>query len=244
MNALNLHISALKSVFNDLGKGKYLIYFLPGLVVGLIFFPIFFTTETISDSLSFVENIPLIGNFLNTLIGGTFGIIQFIFLQAFTFFILTVLSPFNTLLSEKIESDICGKEFNFNLGHIFSDVFRMILIVILSLLLEFAIAGIYWLISSILSLDFIDEIVYFLIGAFFFGFSFYDYSLERDRKGVSASLKFSFSNILSVTITGCFFLIIYKIPWIGVIASPVLATMISTHVYLALRTKTPLNKIQ
>jgi CysZ protein len=108
----------------------------------------------------------------------------------------------------------------------------MIFIVIIALTLEFFFLGLYWIIAAITGIHFLDDIIYFLIAAFFYGFSFYDYSLERYELGVFKSLRFAFSNIFLVSISGCIFLGLYTIPYLGVIIAPVLSTMIATIVYL------------
>ena len=232
MKALQLHIKAISLTFTELAKGKYLIFFVPGIVIAIIFWQVFLLTETVENSFSFLEYIPLIGGYLKSGVSGTIDFFQFLFDQLFIFFILVVLSPFNTILSEKIDSSISGIEYKFNLFQLISDLFRMILVVLLAFILEFFVLFIYWIFSGILNLDFLDPFAYFLIVGFFYGFSFYDYSLERHKKGIIESLKFAFSNILIVLISGSLFLVIYKIPSIGVIIAPVITTMITTFVFI------------
>ena len=232
MKALQLHIKAISLTFTELGKGKYLVFFIPGIAIALIFWQVFLLTETVENSFSFLENIPLIGTYLNAGVSGTIGIIQFLFDQLFIFFILTVLSPFNTILSEKIDSSITGKKYVFDLAQVISDFFRMLFVVLVAFILEIFVLFIYWIFSAILNLDFLDSFAYFIIAAFFYGFSFYDYSLERDKKGILESLQFAFSNKLIVAISGSLFLLIYKIPSAGVIIAPVITTMITTFVYI------------
>lgn len=220
-------------MFIELGKGKYLLFFVPGFVLALIFWQVFLFTETAEDTFLVVENIPLIGSYIGTGVKGTFNFIQFIIDQLFIFFILTVLSPFNTLLSEKIDSALTGKKYVFDLGQVVLDFIRMIFVVLIALLLEMFTFLIYWVLSGILNLDFLDHLAYFLIAAFFYGFFiFYDYSLERNKKGIYESLQFAFSNILLVVMSGSLFLIIYEVPIVGIIIAPVISTMVTTFVYL------------
>ncbi|MEY3237196.1 MAG: hypothetical protein RI883_1297 [Bacteroidota bacterium] len=232
MKALQLHIYAVSQSFLELAKGKYLLFFIPGIVVALIFWQVYLLTETVENSFSIVERIPLIGSYFGTAVKGTFNFIQFIFDQLFIFFILTLLSPFNTILSEKIDSSITGKKYTLSFSQIISDLFRMIFVVLLAFVLEIFTLFIYWIFSGILNLDFVDSIAYFLIAGFFYGFSFYDYSLERHQKGIFESLKFAFSNKLLVVLSGSLFLIFYKTPVAGVIIAPVITTIITTFVYL------------
>lgn len=232
MKAIQLHISGISGTFAELGKGKYWLFFIPGLVVALLFWQIFLVTETVQNSFSILQNIPFIGSYLHSGVEGTFSVIQFVFNQIFVFFILTVLSPFNTILSEKIDSSITGKKYSFDFVEMLNDLLRMIFVVILSLFLEFFFMLIYWIVSSILGIGFLDQIVYFVIAAFFYGFSFYDYNLERSKIGVFKSLGFAFSNILLVALSGCIFLALYYIPFVGVVIAPVITTIITTIVFL------------
>lgn len=238
---IQLHIEAISKTFSELGKGKFLTFFIPGLVIAGLFWQIFLITETVGNSFSFLENIPLIGSFLSAGVEGTFNLLNFILNQVFVFFILTLLSPFNTILSEKVDSSITGSEYSFDLMTILNDLLRMIFVVTIAIVLELIVMLVYWFISGFIPFDFIDKIAYFLIAAFFYGFSFYDYSLERYQVGVSGSLRFAFSNVLLVTLSGIIFLTIYNIPYVGVVISPVLTTIISTIVYINNRKNIELN---
>ena len=248
MKPLQLHIIGLTKTFKDLGKGNYLIYFIPGIVVAILFWQVFLVLGTVENSVSFLDNIPLLGTFLGWILGGTFGLLKIIFTQLFVFFVLTLLSPFNTLLSEKVAFDLTGVKIKFDLERLISDLIRMIFIVLIAVILQLFFFFIYFIVSSILGLGFLDEAVYFVISAFFYGFAFYDYSLERDQIGVFGSLRYAFSNILMVSLTGAFFLLLYTIgsffvgsftfsflsiiPNLGIIAAPVLTTILATYVYI------------
>lgn len=248
MKAVQLHIIGLTKTFQDLGKGKYLQFFIPGIVVAILFWQVFIFLGTIESSVSFLEEIPFIGAIFGWILGGAFGIIKFIVTQLFIFFVLTLLSPFNTLLSEKVAFDLTGKKNKFDLERLISDLIRMIFIVLIAVALQLFFFLIYFIISSILGLGFLDEAAYFIISAFFYGFAFFDYSLERDEIGVFGSLRYAFSNMLLVSLTGAFFLLLYAIgsffvgsfsfsflsiiPNLGIIAAPVLTTILATYVYI------------
>lgn len=236
MNKLQLHIEALERTMFFLKKGEYLKFFFPGVIIALLFWQVFLVTETINDTFSFVKSIPLIGDFLYSIIGGTIGVIRFILEQLFIFFILTLLSPFNTILSEKLDAAISGKVYKFDPTQIPADLLRMIVIVTIALMLELLATGVYWAASGIIGFHLLDTPVYFIIAAFFYGFSFYDYSLERDRIGIGGSITYAFKNSFLIVLTGTIFLLLYKIPFIGVIIAPVITTMISTIVYLKNKT--------
>jgi CysZ protein len=118
------------------------------------------------------------------------------------------------------------------MGRIPGDILRMIAVVSIALTLELILSGVWWLITGITGIHFLDGAVYFIIAAFFYGFSFYDYSLERYKIGITGSMNYAFSNALNMFLTGSIFLLLYNIPLVGVIIAPVLTTMLSTIVYL------------
>lgn len=232
MKEFKLHTDALLTLAGYLSQGKFLKFFIPGLVVALIFWQVFIAAQIVSDSFSFLQSIPLIGDILYSFISGTVGIIHFILQQIFVFFILTLLSPFNTILSEKVDTEITGTPFPFDMARIPGDILRMIVIVSIAIILELLLSGVWWLISTMIGIHFFDGIIYFVIAAFFYGFSFYDYSLERYKIGITGSMNYAFSNKVNMLLTGAVFLLLYNIPFIGVIIAPVLTTMVTTVVYL------------
>lgn len=229
---INYHLGAFKLVFEELKAGNFLLFFLPGVVASVFFLSIYSLTAETTSLFDFLEYIPLIGSYLSGGVSKTFGLIMFLMLQIYIFFLLTILSPFNTVLSEKLDAKLTGKEYVFDFGQVMLDLLRMIFVVFIALFLEYFTMVIYWILSWILHLDFLDTIAYILISAFYFGFSFYDYSLERHKQGVFTSLGFAFKNMGIVTLTGLCFLLLFYFPYVGVILAPVITTMIATVVYL------------
>lgn len=232
MKAINFHSRAIAALFNQLIKGKYLVYFIPGLVISIIYYWLSSRFFSYSGEDGFLNKIPLIGEYLVVGVKKTVSIFGFIVDQIYVFVILTVLSPVNTYLSENVDRDLTGQKFEGGIIKFVNDFIRMIFVVILAISLELIFISLWWMVSWIFGFDTVYEIGAYLIAAFFFGFSFYDYSLERYDKGVFSSLAFSFSKLLTVTITGVLFKLIYAIPFIGIAISPVVSTIIATVVYL------------
>ncbi len=238
--AITHHINAIKIVFEQLSKGNFLIYFVPGLII--MFFYLVITSLLavfIGDSVRSVD-----ANWFHLFMLKIGSVVDFVLAQLYIFFILTILSPINTILSEKLDSKLTGQKFSFSFIRLFNDLVRMILIVIVSILLQLVFIGIWWLFCWIIGLDdVVYTIVSFIISAFFFGFSFYDHSFERYEISVGGSINFAFSNFLLVTLTGVIFKLLYyfpyfwEVPYIGIVIAPVLTTMISTVVYLSVKNK-------
>lgn len=236
---IDYHITAAKETFNVISQGKFLIYFVPSLTITLIFIFFFYSFDSLFETGNDSES----AGWLSSTWSKITSVFDFIVTQLYIFVVITLLSPFNTLLSEKLDNHLTKQDFPFSMVRLINDFFRMVLIVILAILLEFLFLGVWWLFCWIFGIS--DTIFYkimtFLISSFFFGFSFYDHSLERYKVNVFGSIGFAFSNILTLIITGSIFNLLYYFPYIwetsfiGIIIAPVLTTMISTIVYIQYR---------
>lgn len=236
MKVIENHIYGIKATFETLAKGKLWLFFVPGLAVGLMFFSILSVTTGVEEtSKSFLGGIWLVGDWIETGIGWIFDFIEIVLFWIIQFVVLTLLSPFNSLLSEKFDSEISGREFKTSFIQILNDLLRAIFVAFIAIVLEITCLLGWLMLSFILpGSDYLDPIMYFLIGAFFFGFAFYDYSLERHGVSTLGSLGFSFSKMSYMLVTGSIFQLIFMIPYIGLFIAPVLVTFISTGAYVKL----------
>lgn len=232
MKAIIFHSKAITTLISQLLKGKYLIYFIPGLVISIIYFWLTSRFLSYSGDDSFLNKVPLVGEYLVVGVKKTVSIFGFIVDQIYVFIILTLLSPVNTYLSENVDKDLTGQNFEGGVIKFVNDFIRMLFVVVLAISMELILISTWWILSWMFSLQTTYEIGAYLIAAFFFGFSFYDYSLERYDKGVFSSLGFSFGKLFMVTITGVIFKLIYIIPFVGIAVAPVVCTIIATVVYL------------
>lgn len=238
MKALQLHIDSIKTTFETLSKGKFLLFFLPGAVIGLIYLYFYMQASTVSNVITETsEKIPLVGGAIASLFDGVGSVFSFIANEFYKFLILVCLSPVNCILSEKYDNYITGNKFDGGFIRIINDIIRAIIIVIIVLLLEYTFIGLWWFLTFFIPFDeVLTPIVHFAITSFFVGFAFYDYNLERYGKGTFSSLGFAFSKMLTLFLSGAIFTLIYSIPGIGIILAPVLVTMISTVVYIRMNT--------
>jgi len=245
MKTFNYHIKAISDTFKEISQGNFILFFIPGIVLTVIYYYFIYNASTIVNTIKLTSEYSWINSmfeYINYTITKIFQLFQILSKQIYIFLILTIFSPFSTYLGEKIEEKYTKKKKEGGLSRFIKDIFRMILIVILALLLEFFIIIIYWTVSWIIDLDILDHFIYFCIASFFFGFSFYDFALERNKLGVFNSIGFAFSNPLTMILTGGIFLILFNIPIIGIPVAPILTLMISTFVYLYLKKKIPYHK--
>lgn len=233
IKAIQLHLDGIRTTAEALGKGKFLIYFLPGLIIGIIALYFYWQANRLLDAAHVVDDIPLVGSILSYSVDGIFGFFEFIANEFYKFLLLVCLSPVNCILSEKYDNYLTNNKFDGGIVRIINDVLRAVFIVIIVLVMEYFTLFVWWLISFLIPMDeYLTPIVQFLISSFFLGFAFYDYSLERYQKGTLSSLGFSFKNMGIVVLTGALFSALYAIPYLGIIIAPVLLTMISTAVYV------------
>lgn len=227
MKTIGHHFIAFQWSLQQFGKGKFLLYFIPGILIALGFWIL----ESWAQGLVGTHTGESAG-WWDKILSGTGSTLDFLFKQAAIFFILTVLSPVNTYLSENVDTELTGKVVGFDFIRFFNDIIRMIFVVIIAISLEFLFMGVWWIFAKIFSLEFLNTTVFFLSASFFYGFSFYDYSLERYEIGLVGSYRFSKKYFLPTLVTGLFFMAIYYIPVVGIAIAPVMATIISTHVFL------------
>lgn len=228
---IQLHNSAIQWMFLEFSKGRFLLYFLPGLIITLPFWSLDLWAESMSSD-TYSDNDGWFGSILNSSIQGFFGFLGFLFDQLKIFLLLTVLSPLFTRLSESVEESLTGRKFRFDFVQFLEEIVRMFGIVFIALSLEFLTLGIYHLISWILGLDFLDSLANFCIASFFYGFAFYDYCLERHQVGIFQSVSFVRRKPILNFVTGLCFGIASLIPVFGIAIAPVIATIIASHVFI------------
>ena len=219
-----------------LTKSHLWIYLLPAILIGIVFFafgslfPNTIETSELSSKNWFLTSYYTLLNWIISF-GHTIG--GFLY----KFIILSLFSPFNSLLSEKVDNLVTGSKFNRGIGLMFRNLFRTIAILSVSTILYLATVVAWWIVSKLLGLHVLDSVAYFFISAYFIGFSFFDYSLERYHKGISSTLQFGFKNKITVLLSGLIFSLIYLIPEVGIIFAPFFVTINSSIVYLQMEGK-------
>ena len=224
MKTFQYHLKAIKTIFTLFSKGKFFIYFIPGLLITLAFY-------YVNSLLAKLGKSDITSNPKQTTII-VISALEYINNQFYTFFILIVLSPVNSILSKKLDTHLTGYVHSSSFTETLNNILRMIFVLSIILFFEFVIMGVWWLFALIIGLDFINPYLYVLIAAFFYGFSFYDYNLERYNRSIKGSLKYGTHHIISMLIAGGAFMLLKSVPYIGYIIAPILITMLTNIVYL------------
>ncbi len=242
MKAINYHIRGIITTFEYLFKGKYLLFFIPGLILTGLFMIYGSTFKEIDESVDISGGYSWL-SWLDTGFSGVLSFLDSALESLYIFLVLTALSPFFTALGEKFDKELTGYEVEGGILRFINDFLRMIWIVIVSLFLQGVFLFFYWMIDALFGFpEVVDKVIKYCIIGFFFGFTFYDFALERYAKGVGASLAFAFQAPLGMIIIGVIFNAIYAIPYIGIPLAPVLVVMISTVAYAYYNKQLPKSK--
>lgn len=235
MKALKDHFFGIKHSISLLFKGQYLLFFIPGLLFAALFLIFSGGLSLINTSLTFLGSTPWVGQYLGSAIDATFGWFYGISIFVYQFTILLIYSPFNTLLSQKLEANDTGVTLSYNWIQIFKDILRLFGIVLVGGFLYLCIYLLWFIFAWLLGISILSPFVALLLVGFFTGFNSYDYSLERHKVGILGSWRYAFRHPLHMIFTGLLFTFLIYIPIIGVVLAPVIMTMVGTLNYLRIK---------
>jgi CysZ protein len=128
---------------------------------------------------------------------------------------LIILSPLLAYLSERTEQILKGNKYPFNLNLFMEDVIRGVIIATRNTILQLIFMLLLLLFSLIPVIGWVSPFFMFIIGAYYYGFSFIDYTCERRRLTIKESILFMRSNKGLAISNGTVFSAAIMIPWIG-----------------------------
>ena len=163
----------------------------------------FFLSEYVGDALSWLLGIGL--KILYFFIFAYFG----------GYVILALMSPVLAYVSERAEQIITGKEYPFDFFQFLKDTLRGIIIALRNFCIEILLTIVLLLFGLIPVIGWFSAIFLFFVTAYFYGFSFVDYVLERRKKNIKESVQFMRQHKGLVIANGSLFALILLIPFIG-----------------------------
>jgi len=220
------YTQALSFMFkNNLGW-----YFIFPLVFNIILFLAgFYSVSTLGDSLiSFLSewiNIEAwdffgAGLIVGLIKGFIWVVIRLLFFLIYAYvggyIILILMSPVFALLSEKTEQIITETNLPFNFRQFTKDIVRGVLLAMRNFAIELFFTLILFVISFIPIVGYFTAIALFFVSAYFYGFSFLDYTFERRKFKIQASIQFMRHNKGLAIGNGFVFSLVLLIPYIGV----------------------------
>ena len=208
--------------------------------VGLVFFDN--TVENLKNSLiSYFANSL---QFENTIFNKFLTISLWLMAKSFSIFFfsffggyLTIIamSPVFTYLSEKTSSIKNGITYNFNLIRFLKDLRRAILIAFRNIFIQFILITILFIFGFFPLIGWpISTLGNLLISSYFYGFSFMDYSNERNRLSLSDSISLIRKNKGMAIGLGFIFYLCLFIPIVGGLISSFLAiiSVVSATIFM------------
>ncbi len=141
----------------------------------------------------------------------------FLFMGFGGYVVVIVMSPVYSWLSERTEAYLTGREYPFSVKQFFWEVCRGILIALRNLFFQTLISLVLFLCSFIPVIGLLAPFAIFFTSAYFYGFSFIDYAIERKHFNVKQSVRYVNKNIGLVTGIGTVFALALMIPGLSMV---------------------------
>lgn len=155
------------------------------------------------------------------------------------YIVLIFMSPIFAYLSEKTEKIIAGKTYNFSGEQWMRDMVRGILITLRNLFYEIAIIILIFLASFIPVVGWffalISTVLLIFVSAYFYGFSFIDYSMERKKLTIGKSIKFVRRHKGIAIANGLIFALAMMIPFCGTMIGPFISVFSAVGATMAVQ---------
>lgn len=150
----------------------------------------------------------------------------------FEFVVITLFSPIMAMLSERVDSIVTGDKYTFSAQRFLKELLRTIGILLSAFLFSSAVMLIWSMVSWIGDLKLITPYIVFVIKAFFIGFNYIDYSLERNLVSIPHSWRYALRRPITMLLVGSVFSLVFALPVLGVMLAPFIATIIATLLWL------------
>jgi len=251
----NLGIKSYSKAFDILFTKKLAWFFLFPLVLNIVLFII--GTSSINLLIDYLE-IQINNLFgldtavfwgsgvLRTILSWTLYILfKLMYVIAFAYvggkIVIVFMSPVFSVLSEKVDKILTGNKYPFSAEQMMRDIVRGIIIASRNMLLELAVIIIIFILGFIPFIGWIISLigtfVLFGVAAYFYGFSFIDYTSERKRLNISQSVKYINKNIGITIGIGSIFTLALIIPICGTLLASFVSIVAVTAATIAIYEK-------
>lgn len=155
-------------------------------------------------------------------------ILLLFYFSLFKYLFLIIGSPLFAYLSEKTESIIEGKDFPFSFPQLLKDIARGIRLALRNTLWQTVYTVSILILSFFPVIGWITPLIMLFVECYYYGFSMLDYSSERHKLSVSASIEFIGKHKGLAIGNGMVFFMMHIIPVIGWILAPAYAVVAAT----------------
>ena len=150
----------------------------------------------------------------------------------YKYLILTIISPFLAVLSERVDADLTKEEYPFSWYQLLKDFLRAVSINFRNFVFEILATIIFGLCAFIPVVGLVSPLVLLIVQSYFFGFALMDFNAERRRLNRRETEAWMRSHFWLVSGVGALFYFIFLIPLIGWILAPIWASIAGTLVWL------------
>lgn len=184
--SLFAYVKAIKSI-QKFGLLKYVLLLV--ILISFFTFPIFLMSEMM---LFFSSFIPFIEGERYTSIGASF------LSSVSGFFLLIILIPVFTLVSEVVNEHQIGILNKFSLRQFVKDMIRGLKITLRNLVYQYLIIVIVLILLNLFSTNTLflvsGKVIIFMVTSYFYGFSLLDYAMENHKMNYTQSVTFMYSH--------------------------------------------------
>lgn len=240
MKAITLVFNSFSDSFKiikDAGLRKF--YFLPGIISMFLFGGFIYLGEYLSLNLaSALENffkLQEYGSILYIFIKILVWICTvFFYYLVYKSLLLVIISPILGYVSERVETHLTGKKFDFTFKDNLRFLIRGIDIGFKSFFKQMVGTCVVMLLGFIFPINLSIPLLIFIIQGYFTGFSFMDYTLERYNLSPKESLDFLKKQRVYAALCGGIFTLLFFIPVVGIFIAPLITCVATTMITLEL----------
>lgn len=240
MKAITLVFNSFSDSFKiikDAGLRKF--YFLPGIISMFLFGGFIYLGEYLSLNLaSALENffkLQEYGSILYIFIKILVWICTvFFYYLVYKSLLLVIISPILGYVSERVETHLTGKKFDFTFKDNLRFLIRGIDIGLKSFFKQMVGTCVVMFLGFIFPINLSIPLLIFIIQGYFTGFSFMDYTLERYNLSPKESLDFLKKQRVYAALCGGIFTLLFFIPVVGIFIAPLITCVATTMITLEL----------
>jgi CysZ protein len=152
----------------------------------------------------------------------------YFYFSLFKYLFLIIGSPVFAYLSEKTQSIIDGKEYDFSFAQLLKDIARAVKLALRNALWQTVYSVCILFISFIPVVGLATVVLAFFVECYYLGFSMLDYSCERNKLSASQSIAFIGRHKGLAIGNGAVFYLVHLLPFIGWVLAPGYAVIAAT----------------
>lgn len=240
MKTISLVFNSFLDSFSIVKEAKLKkFYFLPG-IIGILLFIIFiwigdFLSVNLAVQLESFFKLEEFHSILYIFIKILVWVCTvFFYYLVYKSLLLVIISPILGYVSERVETHLTGKKFDFTFKDNIRFLLRGIDIGLKSFFKQMVGTCAVMLLGFIFPINLSIPLLIFIIQGYFTGFSFMDYTLERYNLSSKESLNFLKKQRIYAALCGGIFTILFFIPILGIFIAPLITCVATTKITLEL----------